>query len=667
MLGYRLYIMHFQSPLPTNQHHDSKYRPDIDGLRAIAVLLVVLFHAYPKAIPGGFIGVDIFFVISGYLITGILIESLSNHRFSLREFYYRRIRRIFPALILVLLSCLIFGWFALLNDEYRELAKHVLGGAGFYSNLLLWSESGYFDSASNTKPLLHLWSLGIEEQFYLIWPVLVWLTWRSPKLFWGLLIALLLSSFIFNITFLNIDSVGTFYSPITRLWELLLGALLATISHTPGVAIYSCKLIHRNLIAAFGLGMIIFSAGHLTSHSDFPGWWALLPTIGAICIILAGSDAWINRFILSHKIVVWFGLISFPLYLWHWPLISFANLIEGDETHSYIRTRLVLLAIFLSWLTYRFVERPIRLGRVKSVYFLAPLMLTIGVIGWHIQHENGYPFRSYVNSSTLTPEARDQIGGRTWKYIQNERCLTSYPLPGSEKYSWWFCMKQDDRKPTVIILGNSFANQIYPGFAKNELLQNHSFLSIGACPIGFEDNNSTLNENNPCSGTRPSEQNDYINQIIKSEGSFKYAILDGLEPSTNPEYIDRIQKRVDELEKLNLTVIIFTPRAQLGFDPKLCYSTAFRKEVRDCTILPSRIADIEKSFKPLVDSISKSNPKTRFFDQNIAFCNESGCSHIADGIPLSRDAGHMSEFGSINLQKYFSNWAEQNIPEFLSK
>lgn len=652
---------------PSLPAHQPGYRADIDGLRAIAVLLVVAFHAYPKAITGGFIGVDIFFVISGYLITGIIVEALANNHFSLKEFYYRRIKRIFPALSLVLISCLVFGWFALLNDEYKELGKHVLGGSGFYSNLLLWSESGYFDSASHFKPLLHLWSLGVEEQFYLMWPLLVWLTWRTPKLFLILFLALLLGSFALNIYLIKVDSIGTFYSPITRLWELLLGGLLAVAYQNKKLRSFAPKSIYRNLISGIGLALIIFAASQLSKSVSFPGWWALLPTIGAICIILAGPDAWINRFILSHKIVVWFGLISFPLYLWHWPLISFANLIEGDETHSYIRTRLVLLAIFLSWLTYRFIEKPIRLGRVKSVYFLAPLMLTIGVIGWHIKHENGYPFRSYVNSSTLTPEARDQIGGRTWKYIQNERCLNSYPLPGSEKYSWWFCMKQDDRKPTVIILGNSFANQIYPGFAKNELLQNHSFLSIGACPIGFENNNSTLNENNPCSGTRPIEQNDYINQIIASEGSFKYAILDGLEASTSPEYIDRIKKRVDELEKLNLTVIIFTPRAQLGFDPKLCYSTAFRKEVRDCTIPASRIADIEKSFKPLVDSISKSNPKTRFFDQNVAFCNESGCSHIADEIPLSRDAGHMSEFGSINLQKYFSNWAEQNIPEFLSK
>lgn len=651
------------TPLPQSTHQG--YRADIDGLRAIAVLLVIAFHAYPGSFPGGFIGVDIFFVISGYLITGIIIEAFANHHFSLKEFYIRRIKRIFPALILVLVSCLTFGWFALLNDEYQELGKHVLGGAGFYSNLLLWSESGYFDSASNLKPLLHLWSLGIEEQFYLIWPLLVWLTWRTPKLFLALLIGLLLGSFALNIYLIKIDSVETFYSPITRFWELLLGGLLAASYQYKKLNEFDPKLIYRNLIASIGVLLIIFAASKLSKNASFPGWWALLPTIGAICIILAGPQTWINRFFFSNKVLVWIGLISFPLYLWHWPLIAFANIIEGDETHSYIRTRLVLIAIFLSWLTYRFIEKPIRLGKAKSAFFLAPVMLAIGVAGWHVYHEKGYPFRNYVNSSTLTPEARDQIGGRKWKYIKNDSCLSSYPLPGAEKYSWWFCMKQDERKPTVIILGNSFANQLYPGFAKNSLLKNQSFLSIGACPIGFENNNSSLDENNPCSGTRPSEQNKYINQLISSEGSFKYAILDGLERNPDPAYIARIKNRVDELESSNLTVIIFTPRAQLGFDPKLCYSTTFRKEVRDCSISPAQLKDIERQFQPLIDSISKSNPKTRFFDQNIAFCKTAGCSHIADGMPLSRDAGHMSEFGSINLQEYFYQWASKNIPEFI--
>ncbi len=667
MIGYRQYTMSLQSSLPSFQAQHLKYRADIDGLRAIAVLLVVFFHAYPKALPGGFIGVDIFFIISGYLITGILINSLSQKSFSLINFYSRRIKRIFPALSLVLIFCLAFGWFVLLNDEYRELGKHVVAGAGFYSNFLLWSESGYFDLSSNLKPLLHLWSLGIEEQFYLVWPILVWITWQKPRIFWLLLIILLLSSFSLNLYVLPIDSVGAFYSPFTRLWELLLGGLLSAFHSNPNWNHLRPSTRQANALTVFGLVLFFIASIYLSKDSKFPGWLACLPTFGTILIILAGPMAWVNRFVLSNKVLVWFGLISFPLYLWHWPLISFANLIEGEETHSHIKTRLVLIAILLSWITYRFIEKPIRLNQFNSAYILAPLMLIIGIFGWSIYQNDGYPLRSYISSTTLTPQVRDQIGNRTWKYIKNNECLTSYPLSGSEKYAWWFCMKQDDRKPTAIILGNSFANQLYPGFAKNPLLKNQSFLSIGACPIGFENNNSSLDTNNPCSGNRPTEQNQFINQIISSEGSFKYAILDGFEENPNPLYIQQVKNRIDELEKLGLTVIIFAPRARLGFDPKLCYTTSFRKEVRDCTISKLHLDEMKRSFEPLVLSIKSSNPKVLFFDQNVAFCTNGNCSHLLHGIPLSRDAGHMSEYGSISLQNQFIPWIVQFIPDFVAK
>lgn len=203
------------------------YRPDIDGLRAIAVLSVVAFHAFPSLLPGGFVGVDVFFVISGFLISSIILAGLDSGRFSFLEFYARRIRRIFPALSLVLLSALCLGLITMFADEYQRLGKHVLGGAGFFSNFVLWKESGYFDVAVETKPLLHLWSLGIEEQFYIIWPLLLWLSWRQcyhPLIMISLLV---LMSFMLNITGVRKDIVATFYLPHARFWELLVGAGLA--------------------------------------------------------------------------------------------------------------------------------------------------------------------------------------------------------------------------------------------------------------------------------------------------------------------------------------------------------------------------------------------------------------------------------------------------------
>ena len=204
-----------------------KYRPDIDGLRAIAVLLVVAFHAYPNSVKGGFIGVDIFFVISGYLISTIIFANLQNNTFSFKDFYIRRIRRIFPPLILVLFSSLVFGWFGLIPDEYAELGRHIFGGATFTSNIILWNEAGYFDNSIELKPLLHLWSLGVEEQFYILWPFLIWSAWRLDFDVLKTIFAVGVASFCLNIYMAKENAVIDFYSPLTRFWELLSGAALS--------------------------------------------------------------------------------------------------------------------------------------------------------------------------------------------------------------------------------------------------------------------------------------------------------------------------------------------------------------------------------------------------------------------------------------------------------
>lgn len=210
---------------PSSNAHIT-YRPDIDGLRAIAVVSVLIFHTFPTLLPGGFIGVDIFFVISGYLISSILLRDLTNNRFSIKQFYLRRIRRIYPALLIVLLSCFMIGWFFLVADDFKQLSKHIAGGAFFVSNLMLIQEAGYFDTASSTKPLLHLWSLGIEEQFYLIWPPILCLLWRfKTKL--GLMVStLLLLSLGYNLLLINTDLTAIYFSPLSRAWELLAGGLL---------------------------------------------------------------------------------------------------------------------------------------------------------------------------------------------------------------------------------------------------------------------------------------------------------------------------------------------------------------------------------------------------------------------------------------------------------
>lgn len=203
----------------------SNYRPDIDGLRAVAVLLVVGFHAFPGRFPGGFVGVDIFFVISGYLITGILLKEMESSDFSFARFYARRVRRIFPALILVLLCCFVVGWFVLLPDEFKALGKHIFGGAAFFSNFVLLHDAGYFDAAAVRKPLLHLWSLGIEEQFYIVWPVVLFLAFQIRRVGW-MITAIFVASFLANVLTIGRNPVAAFYWPFTRAWELMSGGIL---------------------------------------------------------------------------------------------------------------------------------------------------------------------------------------------------------------------------------------------------------------------------------------------------------------------------------------------------------------------------------------------------------------------------------------------------------
>lgn len=307
------------------------YRPDIDGLRAIAILSVLLFHAFPQAIPGGFAGVDVFFVISGYLISSILLRRVGDGTLSLKDFYARRIARIFPALLIVLIATYAIGWFLLPADEYNRLATHILGGAGFYSNVIYLKESGYFDALASSKPLLHLWSLAIEEQFYLVWPALIWGAWRLRVNVMWMIAVLGGLSFLLNLRALHLGD-GTalaYYAPQTRFWELTLGSALAMLS------MQRCALEWRdagprgNLLATLGLGLIGASFLLISKSAAFPGWWALLPTGGAALVIFGGPRAWVNRTLLGAAVPVWIGKISFALYLWHWPLLSFAQMASG--------------------------------------------------------------------------------------------------------------------------------------------------------------------------------------------------------------------------------------------------------------------------------------------------------------------------------------------------
>jgi peptidoglycan/LPS O-acetylase OafA/YrhL len=407
-------------PKPASQ---IDYRPDIDGLRAIAVLAVIGFHAFPAWIRGGFIGVDVFFVISGYLISTILLASMERGSFRFAQFYMQRIRRIFPALIVVLLACMVVGWFVLFSFEYKALGKHVAGSAAFVSNFVLWNEAGYFDKAAAIKPLLHIWSLGIEEQFYIVWPLLLYLVWKRKTATLVLLLLLLAFSFTFNV--LSSDRAADFYSPLARFWELMAGAVLAYLSlHWGNLAGIFRKLprpalkiigagaapesITRNVMAAIGLLLIVAAVLTVDETRKFPGWRALLPVVGTYLMIASGPHAWVNNKLLAARGLVAIGLISYPLYLWHWPLLSFIRIVNGKGLSAAAAALAILLSFGLAGLTYLLVEKPLRFGKSASMKAAALLvvMAAIGAAGYFTYAKGGFAFRN-PGAEDLVAAAQD--------------------------------------------------------------------------------------------------------------------------------------------------------------------------------------------------------------------------------------------------------------------
>ena len=354
------------------------YRRDIDGLRAVSVLAVVGYHAFPNFVRGGFVGVDIFFVISGFLITGILLRESGTGHAAIADFYGRRIRRILPALVLVLAACLAVCWAVLLSVEFREFGKHLAAASVFASNLALWSEAGYFDAAAETKPLLHLWSLAIEEQYYLVFPLLLFGLRRAGAATWRVLAGLGVASLAADILVLRHDATTAFYAPYARMWELLAGAILACVqSERPATARPARRI--GTPAAWFGGALIATAILGYDRTMAYPGWRALLPVGGAVLMIAAGPQAWLNRRLLSWRVLVGIGLVSYPLYLWHWPVLRLYVIARGELVPAETRLALVAVSGLLAWLTWRGVEAALR--RRPGVHVPALLLASLLALG----------------------------------------------------------------------------------------------------------------------------------------------------------------------------------------------------------------------------------------------------------------------------------------------
>ena len=331
-----------------------KYRAEIDGLRALAVVPVILFHAGFELFSGGFVGVDVFFVISGYLITTILVEDIENQRFSIVNFYERRARRILPALFFVMLCCLPLAWMLLLPNQMKDFAQSLVAVSLFASNILFWRESDYFSAAAEDKPLLHTWSLAVEEQYYILFPVFLFLAWRFGKnrVFWMVVVFAAISLALSEWGWRN-RPVANFYLAPTRAWELLAGSIAAFIVQKRGVE-------KNNTLALLGLVAIIFSIFAYDESTPFPSVYALVPVLGVVLLVLyADKDTYAAK-LLSTKLFVGVGWISYSAYLWHQPLFAFARVRSLGESSTAELIFLSIITIVLAYFSWRFIERPFR-------------------------------------------------------------------------------------------------------------------------------------------------------------------------------------------------------------------------------------------------------------------------------------------------------------------
>ena len=617
-----------------------KYRPDIDGLRAIAVLSVVIYHAFPDTLKAGFMGVDIFFVISGYLISSIIFESIDRGSFSFGQFYGRRIKRIFPALTLVLLSCSVFGWFGLLGDEFKQLGKHMAAGAGFVSNFFLWQESGYFNNAAETKPLLHLWSLAIEEQFYIVWPLVVWLTWKRKWLFLSVFIGLGVASFVYNVHLVRLDPTATFFSPATRIWELLAGVLLAYMKVRPTAWQPSQRQLH--VASTFGVALLAFGLSRIDKGRPYPGTWALLPILGSFCLIFAGPTAWFNRLVLSNRLLVWVGLISFPLYLWHWPMLSFMRIVESETPSLGYRVLAVGLSVLLAWITYYFVEKPIRADGKSTlkIVVLTTCVAALGLAGLVIFQNNG-----------VTTRAAAQINGvNSWDNL-TFATPCKFITNGPNHDDWCNIGNAPSKPPTTLLIGDSVGNNFAPmlqrysqrpGDSAFVFRQYGRGLCHGFPEVAYENCQELVKATHTYMEKTPSV--DTI--ILAANWPLYFNGFDrvGSTPVSNQQFKAAFEKNVAYYQGLGKRVIVFLA-PPVGANPRACLTRPIRfSEKSSCNLVLAEALHNDGPYRAYFTMYLK-NIKVDTFDPFKYMCDETSCK-VTDGTRIYYvDHEHFSAFG----------------------
>lgn len=631
------------------------HRQDIDGLRAVAVLLVVVFHAFPNLLRGGFIGVDIFFVISGYLITTIILDGLRDGAFSFKEFYTRRINRIVPSLLTVLLFTAALGGIALYPLEYAELGQHIMGGASFTSNFILRGEAGYFDTAAHTKPLLHLWSLAIEEQFYIFWPFALWLVCKYRAGTQALLILFFCASIAASFYAAEATNTTAFYSPLTRFWELLVGATLSYLQHTRTRR----EIPHAGSCSGAGVVLIVLGLLLITEDRAYPGLWALLPTVGTALVIYGGERAPFNATVLSRPAMAWFGRISYPLYLWHWPLLSFATIIENETPSRLVRLAIVLVSVALAAITYRVVETPIRANQSnrRTALVLVTALAATGGLGAALLMSGGASFRTqYLKSQHPLDGLTMQMHNYAYQPQFAHLFAGVEPI---QKRDFLLLSATASNSPLIVIAGDSHANRLYVGLAQ---VSNRSLLNIGrgTCPPFIDTDVVTkTGESFLCQPF----VNNYLRHL-RDKKDISVVIINAYYAQYNRDFLlvdtarngaaielsDAMARTVSYLRESGKMVVVALGVPEV---PSTCYARGFpiwhtgRDIAMDCTM--SKRAH-EGAGSKLLAGVRVEPGRVVVFDPSSALCEDHACGEIdVENYLYTPDGNHLNALGVRRL------------------
>ena len=631
-----------------------KYRAEIDGLRALAVIPVVLFHTGVEIFSGGFVGVDVFFVISGYLITTLLIEDIENKKFSIINFYERRARRILPAFFFMVFSCLIIGWFILTPYFYRDLLQTSFAISIFSSNVLLYIKSGYFDSFSQLKPFLHTWSLAVEEQYYILFPILLIMFWKLGKnatLFF--LSVLFIISLLLSEWLLNYDSKANFYLLPSRAWELLAGSIAAFITQKKGVK-------KNNILALIGLSAIFFSIYLFDEKTPSPSFYTLIPVLGVVLLILFGNRETLVARFLGTKPLVWIGLLSYSIYLWHQPLLSFLrhSVLGKPSNFQYLCAN--ILIILVSYLSWRYVEHPFRnKGKFNRKFIFIGSITVIfiaGSLGLLGNKKMGYPSRLGPETQSISMGSFDKNPNQSsCIYLNKFDTLNDACLLGVKK----------GVTPSIAIVGDSYGDHL--AFSLDEALKlkgmtAYNFSFLGCFPINFKQNSSEF-YNNLCFEkiTNFLNNNKNIETVIISYNwssiintfDFKNEISSKVSRNENLNQVraNIVARKIEDFAGSSKKLILVYPIPEPGVDVPIY--TVKRRILGDKNFTLQMPYELfEAQYKAVYSAFNsiKANIK-RIFPSDL-YCEpdtSKKCKTILNGKTLYYDTNHLSNYGASLL------------------